>query len=97
MSVLSIHHCFLSSGAFDLSPDFVVINITGMNILFKLFFPLHLFAWGIFPRVGQQSQRLGTGISLVLLVLDFSHRAFWQCKSIFLFPIAPFQQVIDLF
>lgn len=25
--------------------------------------------------------------------LDFSHRAFWQCKSIFLFPIASFQQV----
>lgn len=56
MSVLSIHHCFLSFGAFDLSSIFVVINITGMNILFKLFFPLRLFAWGVFPRVGLESE-----------------------------------------
>lgn len=56
MSVLSIHHCFLSFGAFDLSPVFVVINITGMNILFKLFFPLRLFAWDVFPRVGLESE-----------------------------------------
>lgn len=57
---------FFSFWAFDLSPVFVVINITGMNILFKLFFPSRLFAWGVFPRVGLQSQRLVTIISLVL-------------------------------
>lgn len=66
MSILSIHHCFSSFCAFDLSPVFVVINIPGMNILFKLFFPSRLFARGVFPRVGLQSQRLVTIISLVL-------------------------------
>lgn len=94
VSVLSVHHCFLSFGVFDLSPVFVVINITGMNILFKLFFPLCLFAWGVLPRVELQSQRLGTLIKLVC-ISRFFHKAFWQCKSILLFLIAPSQEVID--
>lgn len=93
VSVLSVHHCFLSFGVFDLSLVFVVV-LLWWTFLFKLFFPLCLFAWGVFPRVELQSQRLGTLISLVY-ISRFFHKAFWQCKSMLLFLIAPSQEVID--